>query len=72
MKKVFLKIAKFTGKKEIVAQVFSCEFCDIFKNTFFTKHLRFLSPNVTEFRISTLRTSLYLLEFTLFLSVPCM
>ena len=26
-------------KKEIVAQVFSCEFCEISKNTFFTEHL---------------------------------
>ena len=48
MKKGVLKyFAKFTGKhlcqslffnkvikKEILAHVFSCEFCDIFKNTF--------------------------------------
>ena len=27
-------------KKEALAQVFSCEFCEIFKNTFFTEHLR--------------------------------
>ena len=27
-------------KKETLAQVFSCEFCEIFKNTFFTGHLR--------------------------------
>ena len=37
-------IAKFTGKhlcqNETVVQVFSCEFCDIFKNTFFIEHLR--------------------------------
>ena len=26
-------------KKETLAQVFSCEFCEISKNTFFTKHL---------------------------------
>ena len=26
-------------KKEILAQVFSCEFCKISKNTFFTEHL---------------------------------
>ena len=25
-------------KKEALAQVFSCEFCEIFKNTFFTEH----------------------------------
>ena len=53
MKKgVVENFAKFTGKhlfrpqacnfikKETVAQVFSCEFCEIFKNTFFTEHLR--------------------------------
>ena len=27
-------------KKETLAQVFSCEFWEIFKNTFFTEHLR--------------------------------
>ena len=27
-------------KKEILAQVFSCEFCDISKNTFFIEHLQ--------------------------------
>ena len=26
-------------KKETLAQVFSYEFCEIFKNTFFTEHL---------------------------------
>ena len=26
-------------KKEALAQVFSCEFCEIFKNTFFTEHV---------------------------------
>ena len=26
--------------KETLTQVFSCEFCEIFKNTFFIKHLR--------------------------------
>ena len=26
-------------KKETLAQVFSCEFCEITKNTFFTEHL---------------------------------
>ena len=27
-------------KKETLAQVFSCEFCEISKNTYFTEHLR--------------------------------
>ena len=55
MKKVFLKILKFTGKhlcrglfcnnvaghkKETPAQVFSCEFCETFKNNIFTEHVR--------------------------------
>ena len=53
MKKGVLEnFSKFTGKhlcshqacnfikKETLAQVFSCEFCEIFKNTFFTEHLR--------------------------------
>ena len=44
------KICKIHGKatvaespfirKETLAQVFSCEFCKISKNTFFTEHLR--------------------------------
>ena len=48
VKKVFLKILQNsqenTGdtcnfiKKETLAQVFSCEFCEIFKNTLFTGH----------------------------------
>ena len=29
-------------KKETLAQVFSCEFCEISKNNFFTEHLRWL------------------------------
>ena len=55
--KVFLKIAqnsqentcarasffiKLPAKKETPGQVFSCEFCKIFKNTFSTEHLRWL------------------------------
>ena len=50
-KGVLRNFAKFTGKhlcqslffnkvaeKEVLAQVFSCEFCKISKNTFFTEH----------------------------------
>ena len=37
----FHKVAGLiTVKKETLAQVFSCEFCEIFKDTFFTEHLR--------------------------------
>ena len=32
-------------KKEILAQVLSCEFCKISKNTFFTEHLRTTASN---------------------------
>ena len=32
-------------KKENLAQVFSSEFCEIFKNTFFTEHLRTAASN---------------------------
>ena len=47
-KGVLRNSTKFTGKhlyqslffkKESLAQVFSCEFCGISKNTFFTEHL---------------------------------
>ena len=37
-------------KKETLAQVFSCEFCQIFKNIFFTEHIMVtLSVNVPEY-----------------------
>ena len=35
---LYLKRPSFI-KKEALAQVFSCEFCQISKNTFFTEHL---------------------------------
>ena len=35
----------FFIKNEFRAQVFSCEFCEISKNTFFTEHLRWLLLN---------------------------
>ena len=42
---VFNKVAGQTCnfiKKETLAQVFSCEFCEISKNTFFKEHLWWL------------------------------
>ena len=33
-------------KKETLAQVFSCEFCGIFKNTFFTEHIRVIAYRI--------------------------
>ena len=47
--KTFTRVIKFLNKvaglhdfikKETLAQVLFCEFCEIFKNTFFTEHLR--------------------------------
>ena len=40
--KKFGKMACNFIKKETVVQVFSCEFCEIFTNTFFIKHLWWL------------------------------
>ena len=44
IKKVFLEISQTSQscnfiKKETLAQMFSCEFCEISKNTLFTEHL---------------------------------
>ena len=33
-------------KKETLAQVFSCEFCGIFKNIFFTEHIRMIAYRI--------------------------
>ena len=50
-KGVLRNFTKFTGKhlcrslffkKETLAQVFSCEFCEISKNAFFTEHVWWL------------------------------
>ena len=35
-------------KKETVAQVFSCEFCKIFENTFFTEQRWVTASNLTQ------------------------
>ena len=56
-KKLFLEISQnslvFSNfiKKEPLTQVFSCEFCEISKNTFFTEHLWTTASNcrLTEF-----------------------
>ena len=36
-------------KKETLLQVFSCEFCEISKNTFFTENLRWLLLSLDSF-----------------------
>ena len=56
LKKVFLRISQNSHKntcvtcnfikKRTLTQVFSCEFWEIFKNTFFTEHLRKSSENI--------------------------
>ena len=47
-------------KKETLAQVFSCEFCEIFKNTFFTEHL-WTTASVNTIAVSKIK------NFTFFL-----
>ena len=42
IKKNFIKKVLNFIKKEYLAQVFFCEFCEVSKNTFFTEHLRWL------------------------------
>ena len=43
----------FFNKKEALAQVFSCEFCEVFKTIFFTEHLRTIaSENKTSKELS--------------------
>ena len=41
-------------KKETLAQVFSCEFCESFQNTFFMKHLWWLLLNISHWCLSQL------------------
>ena len=36
------KVAALKTKKETPTQVFSCEYCENFMNTFFTEHLHWL------------------------------
>ena len=40
MSELFNTLACNFIQKETLAHVFSCEFCEIFKNTFFTEQLR--------------------------------
>ena len=69
MKKGVLRnFAKFTGKhlcqsnyikKETLAQVFSCEFCGLSKNTFFAEQLK-ATASVYEYLIQETLSTLYL------------
>ena len=47
------------NKKDTLAQVFSCKFCEISKNTYFTKHLR------TTASIRKLVDGFYCVEFSI-------
>ena len=38
-------------QKETLAQVFSCEFCEISKNTFFTEHLWTTASKMNDLKI---------------------
>ena len=62
MKKLFLNIPQNSQesncarvKKETLAQVFSCEFCEIFKNTFFIEHLRTTASKKLNFELKPLK-----------------
>ena len=59
----FNKVAGLT--LETLAQVFSCEFCEIFKNTFFTEHLR-----TTTSIILKILSHVFLEELMFFLFTP--
>ena len=48
-------------QKETLAQVFSCVFCEIFKNTFFTEHLR---TTATKIMIDTVSYKYYIISIS--------
>ena len=52
VEKVFIEISQACNfiKKAALAQVFSCEFCEISKNAFFTEHLRWLLLEIANLR----------------------
>ena len=51
-KRSVLKACNFV-EKETLAQVFSCDFCEIFKNTYFIKHLWTISLAYFTYDFST-------------------
>ena len=59
-------------KKETLAQVFSCEFCEISKNTFFTEHLRWLLVFFFFYNIFFIFTTFFLQKVkSFYLSFAC-
>ena len=53
-------------KKETLAQVFSCEFCKISKNTFFTEHLLAAASGKYFFLIQFTTNTFYLYDLYLY------
>ena len=52
-----IKLFNHTIKKEAVAQMFSCEICEIAKNTFFTEHLWATAPKQVTLPLQCLQTA---------------
>ena len=52
-----IKLFKHTIKKQALAQMFSCEFCKISKNTFFTEHLRATASKQVTVPLQCLQTA---------------
>ena len=46
-----IEVATGSFKKKALAQVFSCKFCEISKNTFFTEHLRTTASGMIHFTV---------------------
>ena len=55
---VYSEVKSFI-KKETLAQVFSCEFCKISENIFFTEHLRATASVYLHYSSDTESISLY-------------
>ena len=73
---MFLEISKGCNfiKKETLAQVFSCEFCETSKNTFITEHIwttasDYFSSIILELYYSSICTEGKFLNFTLWLAM---
>ena len=53
-------------KKEALANMFSCEFCEMSKNVSFTEHLLLWKVNITSFFVSKYPSVIFVLYFILF------
>ena len=51
LESLFDRIADLKARKETTTQVFSYEYCKIFRNTFFAKHLWWLLLNRLHYRV---------------------